>query len=122
MTQLRQCTDSHDHRGKATERQDQQVPLVHHVVEGSEELRLSLCRMVGRMLAGLMSRGTIGILRPYLDDTILFLISQCRDPYSDVKVETLAIITKLAAHPHLEQVGRCFYANGESSVVSSRMI
>lgn len=112
VTQLRQHTQRtacHDRRGKATERQDQHVPLVHHVVEGSEELRLSLCRMVGRMLAGLMSRGTIGILRPYLDDTILFLVSQCRDPYSTVKMEALEIIGKLAAHPHLEQVRHCLW-------------
>lgn len=86
------------------ERQDQQIPLVQHVTEGSEELRLSLCRMVGRMLVELMRRGTIGVLRPYLDDTILFLVSQSRDPYSTVKVEALLIITKLALHPHLELV------------------
>lgn len=59
------------------------------------------------MLDGLMSRGTLGVVRPYLDDTILFLVYQCRDPYSTVKVEALAIIAKLAMHPHLEQVRRC---------------
>lgn len=53
-----------------------------------------------------MNRGTIGVLRPYLDDTILFLVSQSRDSYPTVKVEALAIITKLSLHPHLEQVRR----------------
>lgn len=75
-----------------------------HVAEGSEELRLALCRMVGRMLVQLMGRGTIGVLRPYLDDTILYLVSQSRDPYPTVKVEAFSILTKLAVHPHLEQV------------------
>lgn len=110
MTQgdiIRQPTEYHDRRGKATERQDQHVPLVHQVAEDSEELRLSLCGMVGRMVDGLMTRGTLGVLRPYLDDTILFLVSQCSDPYSAVKVEALSILTKLAMHPHLEQVRRC---------------
>lgn len=91
-------------RGRATERQDHHLPLVQSIAEGSEELRLSLCRMVGRMLRTLMDRGTVGVLRPYLDDTILLLVSQCRDPYSTVTVEALSIITKLVLHPHLEQV------------------
>lgn len=95
-------------RGRATERQDHHIPLVQHVAEGSEELRLALCRMVGRMLLQLMSRGTIGVLRPYLDDTIMYLVSQSRDAYPTVKVEALSIITKLAIHPHLEQVRLCF--------------
>lgn len=95
------------HRGRASERQDHHLPLVQHIAEGSEELRLSVCRMVGRMLVTLMARGTIGVLRPYLDDTILLLVSQCRDPYSTVAVEALSIITKLARHPYLEQVRRC---------------
>lgn len=94
--------------GRATERQDHHIPLVQHVAEGSEELRLALCRMVGRMLLQLMSRGTIGVLRPYLDDTILYLVSRSRDAYPTVKVEALSIITKLATHPHLEQVRLCF--------------
>lgn len=59
------------------------------------------------MLTELMRRRTIGVLRPYLDDTILFLVSQCRDPYSTVKVEALDMITRLALHPHLEQVRCC---------------
>ncbi|CAM9297184.1 unnamed protein product [Ectocarpus sp. 12 AP-2014] len=100
-------------RGRATERQDQHLPQVQHIAEGSEELRLSLCRMVGRMLANLMNRGTIGVLRPYLDDTILLLVSQFRDPYSAVKVEALSIVTKLVLHPHVEQ-GMKFYAVGIS--------
>lgn len=95
------------YRGRATERQDHHPPLVQSIAEGSEELRLSLCRMVGRMLVTLMDRGTVGVLRPYLDDTILLLVSQCRDPYSTVTVEALSIITKLVLHPHLEQVRRC---------------
>lgn len=94
-------------RGRATERQDHHLPLVQRVAEESEELRLTLCRMVGRMLVTLMDRGTIGVLRPYLDDTILLLVSQCRDTYSTVTVEALSIITKLVLHPHLEQVRRC---------------
>lgn len=94
-------------RGRATERQDHHLPLVQSIAEGSEELRLSLCRMVGRMLVTLMDRGTVGVLRPYLDDTVLLLVSQCRDPYSTVTVEALSIITKLVSHPHLEQVRRC---------------
>lgn len=89
--------------GRATERQDQHIPM-EHVPEGSEEIRLLLCRMVDRMLIGLMKRGTIGVLRPYLDDTILFLVSQCHDSYSTVKVEALLILTKLARYPQLEQV------------------
>lgn len=93
-------------RGRATERQDHHLPLVQRIAEGSEELRLSLCRMIGRMLVTLMDRGTVGVLRPYLDDTILLLVSQCRDPYSTVTVEALSIITKLVLHPHLEQVRR----------------
>ena len=97
-------------RGRATERQDQLLPLVQRVAEGSEELRLSLCRMVGRLLVALMDRGTVGILRPYLDDTILLLVSQSRDPYSTVTVEALSIIMKLVVHPHLEQV-RCSVAS-----------
>lgn len=63
--------------------------------------------MVGRMMVTLMARGTIGVLRPYLDDTILLLVSQCRDPYSTVAVEALSIITKLVLHPYLEQVRGC---------------
>lgn len=94
-------------RGRATERQDHQLPLAQRMAEGSEELRLSLCRMVGRMLVTLMDRGTVGVLRPYLDDTILLLVSQCRDPYSTVTVEAMSIITKLVVHPHLEQVRCC---------------
>lgn len=101
-------------RGRATERQDHHLPLVHRIAEGSEELRLSLCRMVGRMLVTLMDRGTVGVLRPYLDDTILLLVSQCRDPYSTVTVEALSIITKLVVHPHLEQV-RCCVQHGSIS-------
>lgn len=91
-------------RGRATERQDYHVPYVQHIAEESEELRLSLCRMVGRMLASLMDRDTIGVLRPYLDDTILLLVSQCRDPYSTVAVEALSTLSKLVVHPDLEQV------------------
>ncbi len=59
------------------------------------------------MLAALISRGTVGVLRPYLDDTVLLLVSQSRDPYSTVTVEALSIITKLVVHPHLEQVRTC---------------
>ncbi|CAB1102695.1 unnamed protein product [Ectocarpus sp. CCAP 1310/34] len=103
-------------RGRATERQDQHPPQVQHIAEGSEELRLSLCRMVGCMLAKLMNRGTIGVLRPYLDDTILLLVSQFRDPYSAVKVEALSIVTKLVLHPHVEQ-GMKFYAVGISRAI-----
>lgn len=58
------------------------------------------------MLLQLMSRGTIGVLRPYLDDTILFLVTQFRDPYSAVKVEALGIVARLALHSYLEQVSR----------------
>lgn len=94
-------------RGRATERRDHHLPLIQSVAEGSEELRHSLCRMVGHMLVTLMDRGTVGVLRPYLDDTILLLVSQCRDSYSMVTVEALSIITKLVLHPHLEQVRRC---------------
>lgn len=54
-----------------------------------------------------MNRGTVGVLRPYLDDTVLLLVSQSRDPYSTVTVEALSIITKLVVHPHLEQVRTC---------------
>eukprot|EP00903_Cladosiphon_okamuranus_P014434 g13393.t2 len=103
-------------RGRATERQDRHLPVVQSMAEGSEELRLSLCRMVGRMLITLMERGTVGVLRPYLDDTILLLVSQCRDPYSTVTVEALSIITKLVLHPHLEQ-GMKFYAVGLSRAI-----
>ncbi|CBN78894.1 conserved unknown protein [Ectocarpus siliculosus] len=103
-------------RGRATERQDQHLPQVQHIAEGSEELRLSLCRMVGRMLGKLMDRGTIGVLRPYLDDTILLLVSQFRDPYSAVKVEALSIVTTLVLHPHVEQ-GMKFYAVGISRAI-----
>eukprot|EP00752_Nemacystus_decipiens_P006103 g5507.t2 len=103
-------------RGRATERQDQHVPILQRVTEGSEELRLSLCRLVGRMLVTLMDKGTAGVLRPYLDDTILLLVSQCRDPYSTVTVEALSIITKLAVHPYLEQ-GMKFYAVGLSRAI-----
>lgn len=73
-------------------------------MEGREELRLGLCRLVARMVSGLMSRGTTGVLRPYVDDTILYLASQIRDTYPSVKVEALSVITKLALHPHLDQV------------------
>lgn len=93
--------------GKATERQDQHVLLIQAVPEESEELRLSLCRLVGRMLNHLMGKGTIGVLRPYFDDTVLLLAAQCRDSYSAVKEEALVMITKLALHPHLEQVRTC---------------
>ncbi|CAM9154418.1 unnamed protein product, partial [Pylaiella littoralis] len=111
-------SDEHDayKRGRASERRDHHLPLVQHIAEGSEELRLSLCRMVGRMMVTLMARGTIGVLRPYLDDTILLLVSQCRDPYSTVAVEALSIITKLVLHPYLEQ-GMKFYAVGISRAI-----
>ena len=90
--------------GRATERQDRYIPLAQRVPEESEELRLSLCQMVGRMVVGLMDRGTIGVVRPYFDDIILFLVSWCNDLYSAVKVEALGIIAKMAADPRLEQV------------------
>lgn len=72
--------------------------------EDSEELRLSLCQMVGRMITTLMARDSIGVIGPYLDDIILFLVSNSNDVYSPVKVEALAILAKLAVHPQLEQV------------------
>ncbi|CAM9489910.1 unnamed protein product, partial [Scytosiphon promiscuus] len=98
-------------RGRATERQDRHVPHVQHIAEGSEELRLSLCQMVDRMLTSLVERDTMGVLRPYLDDTILLLVSQCRDPYSAVAVSAFSTLSKLVVHPHLEQ-GIKFYAVG----------
>ncbi|CAM9309283.1 unnamed protein product, partial [Hapterophycus canaliculatus] len=103
-------------RGRATERQDRHIPHLKHITEESEELRLSLCRMIGRMLASLMERDTIGVLRPYLDDTILLLVSLCRDPYSTVAAEALSTLSKLVVHPHLEQ-GMKFYAVGLCRVI-----
>lgn len=56
------------------------------------------------MVIALMKRGTIGVLRPYIDDMVLYLASQMRDPCPAVKVEAMSVITKLADHPCLEQV------------------
>lgn len=67
------------------------------------------------MLSRLMSRGTIGVLRPYLDDTVLYLVTQTRDPYPAVKVEALSILAKLALDPRLEQVS-CLDANSSAGV------
>lgn len=93
-------------RGRATERQDRHIPLVQSVAEGSEELRLVLCQLVGRIVSQLTSRGTIGVIRPYLDDAVLFLVTQFRDPFPPVKMEALRIISTLVLQPSLEQVRR----------------
>lgn len=78
--------------------------MVQRTPEDSEEIRLSLCQMVGGMVTALMDRGTIGVIGPYLDDIILFLVSHSNDQYSPVKVEALTTLVKLAVHPQLEQV------------------
>lgn len=65
-----------------------------------------LCQLVEHIFSQLTSRGTVGVLRPYLDDAVLFLVTQFRDPFSPVKVEALGIISMLALQPSLEQVRR----------------
>lgn len=91
-------------RGRATERQDRRIPVVRHVVERSEELRLGLCQLVECVVTELVGKNTIGVLRPYVDDIILYLVSKIGDPCPAVAVQAFSIITKVVVNTHLEQV------------------
>ncbi|CAM9789668.1 unnamed protein product, partial [Discosporangium mesarthrocarpum] len=90
-------------RGKVTGQQDRSASIHMKVMESSEELRLMLCQLVGCLIQALTNRGSVGVLRPYFDDMIMYLQCQTMDPYPLLKEEALAIISSLAVDPTLEQ-------------------
>ncbi|CAM9656506.1 unnamed protein product [Phaeothamnion confervicola] len=99
--------DAEDHeayrRGRATERQDRAGPTVpHRVVEPGEEVRLLQCCLVATAVMGAVRRGAAAVLRPYLDEIVLYSQYQTRDAYSELKVRALELLTFMARAPALE--------------------
>ena len=99
-------------RGVATERQDR-ASLVHgikkiEVVEGSEEVRLMLCDVVGALLKSAVYNGTLGCLNPYFPDFVLILQSQLRDPFPILKCRSSLLLVQLMRIPQWEQGAMVF--------------
>jgi hypothetical protein len=99
-------------RGKACERQDK-VGVVgvatHTVVESSEEIRHLACRTLGCLVRKMISAGGSAILHPYFHEIIMYLQTQLRDPFPELKQEACEIIELLARTEEFN-IGMKFFA------------
>lgn len=104
-------------RGVATERQDKASLLSSSVVEPSEEIRLLLAKLVGKIVETAVQAGAASTLRPYFDDIMLLLACQLRDPFPDLKVEACQQLERLSDQTNDSgmspfEAGMKFYAVG----------
>lgn len=107
-------------RGRAINRQDKGGTaniLSHTVVESSEEIRLLTCRTLTVLIDRLIHLQAMSVLQPYFNDAVLFLQSQLRDPYPELKIEAASNIEKLC-HVGEYEIGivqyiqSCIYTTG----------
>jgi hypothetical protein len=101
-------------RGRAVDRQDKggaNGVLTHVVVETSEEIRYMLCQTLEALLTRLMEIDAASSLQPYFSDVILYLQTQLRDPYPELKMLACQLLETLCRINDFE-IGMKYYAVG----------
>jgi len=103
--------ESHDayKRGRAVNRQDKSDSNTIMVVEPSEEIRLLCCETLYSLLSKVMENDASQILHAYFEDIIMFLQTQLRDPYPELKQLSCAAL-ELTAKVIDFEVGMKYYS------------
>jgi hypothetical protein len=81
------------------------------VVEPSEEIRLLLCQTIDALLLRLTALGALAIVQSYFSDVVLFLQTQLRDPYPELKMLACTLLELMACQSEFE-IGMKFYSVG----------
>lgn len=108
--------DAHDayKRGRAIDRQDKGGSagiLTHHVIEVSEEIRLQSCKALYSLIKRVIHLKSSPILHPYFQEMVIYLQTQLRDPYPDLKIIACEALETLAKVPEFE-TGMKFFSVG----------
>ena len=82
-------------RGRVSENQIENTRRGLRARESSEELRLSLCKLMSEILVSAESRGASSLLLPYFQDIVLFVQAMLRDSFAEVKREACSILRKI---------------------------
>jgi hypothetical protein len=99
-------------RGRAVDRQDKGDALTTHtVVEPSEEIRLLAVKCMAALVSKVTTNNMCSVLHPYFTEVIIFLESQLRDPFGDVRLVVCNVLCLLAEQPEFE-LGMKYYAVG----------
>lgn len=108
--------ETHDayKRGRAVDRQDKggnSGILTHQVIEMSEEIRLLSCKSLYSLIQRVIHLKSSAILHPYFQEIVIFLQTQLRDPYPELKILACEALETLAKVPEFE-TGMKFFAVG----------
>ena len=104
--------DAHEafKRGRAVDRQDKGESLLTlQVVEPAEEIRLLAVQCLSSLINKACSNGICSVLQPYFTEIIIFLESQLRDPFGDVRLVVCNLLCVLAVQPEFE-LGMKYYS------------
>ena len=108
--------DAHDayKRGRAIDRQDKGGSagiLTHQVIEVSEEIRLQSCKALNSLIKRVIHLKSTPILHPYFQEMVIYLQTQLRDPYPDLKIIACEALETLAKVQDFE-MGMKFFSVG----------